>query len=498
MRRETLDRRMSDADAQVKPGEVLAGKYRVDRVLGRGGMGIVVAAHHVQLDEKVAIKFLLPGALGNADAVARFIREARAAVKIKSEHVARVSDVGTLETGAPYMVMEYLEGSDLGAWLDERGPMAVDQAAEFVLHASEALAEAHALGIVHRDLKPANLFCVRRADGLLSVKVLDFGISKVSPVAGSSHDHAMTRTHAILGSPLYMSPEQMVSSRGVDARTDIWSLGVILYQLVTGRTPFEAEAMPELVLKIAGSPPTPIATFRPDVPPPFGAVISRCLEKDRDKRFRTIGELAEALVDFAPPRARGSVERVMRTMEAAGLATPGASSPLQPAPGAANAVTAPGGPTLDAWGRTGTGGSPAPSTSGKRLALAAAAAAVLAAVAGGVVLSSRGRAHPGRPQALETEAMPRAASVPAPVAVPMVPPTSTPVAEPATPAARASETEGATTAAPSHARRPRAASGASPAPANPAPVPAAAPARNCNPPYVIDLAGHRQYKPECL
>src|SRR5580658_3035975 len=164
----------SNSAAGVVEGDVLEGKYRIERVLGVGGMGVVVAAHHIQLDEKVALKFLLPSALGNPDAVARFAREARAVVKIKSEHVARVSDVGALQDGAPYMVMEYLEGGDLEAWLQERGPLPIEQTVEFVLQACEAIAEAHALGIVHRDLKPANLFCIRRADGLLSIKVLAF------------------------------------------------------------------------------------------------------------------------------------------------------------------------------------------------------------------------------------------------------------------------------------------------------------------------------------
>ncbi len=162
---------------EVREGDVLAGKFRIERVLGQGGMGVVVAATHIQLDERVALKFLLPEALINSDAVARFAREARAAVKIKSEHVARVSDVGTLESGSPYMVMEYLHGQDLADWVRDRGAMPISDAVEFVLQACEALAEAHALGIVHRDLKPANLFVTLRADGTPCVKVLDFGIS---------------------------------------------------------------------------------------------------------------------------------------------------------------------------------------------------------------------------------------------------------------------------------------------------------------------------------
>src|ERR1700722_9854284 len=178
-------------------------------------MGVVVAAHHVQLDKRVAIKFLLRDARGNAEAVERFAREARAAVKITSEHVARVIDVGTLETGAPYMVMEFLEGHDLAQWVRLRGSLPLEQAVDFVLQACEAIAEAHALGIIHRDLKPANLFIVRGADALHAVKVLDFGISKATAQGGKAQDIALTRTTAVMGSPLYMSPEQMAASRSV-------------------------------------------------------------------------------------------------------------------------------------------------------------------------------------------------------------------------------------------------------------------------------------------
>src|SRR5688572_14671551 len=178
-----------------REGDILAGKFRIERVLGVGGMGMVVSAMHLQLEERVAIKFLLPEALANPEAVTRFGREARAAVKIKSEHVARVTDVGALpETGAPYMVMELLRGKDLGAALREHGALPVALAVEYVLQACEALAEAHAIGIVHRDLKPANLFLTARADGSPCVKVLDFGISKIAAQSGSGSDMGMTRT----------------------------------------------------------------------------------------------------------------------------------------------------------------------------------------------------------------------------------------------------------------------------------------------------------------
>jgi serine/threonine-protein kinase len=352
----------------VREGDILAGKYRVDRVLGAGGMGIVVAAHHIDLDEKVAIKFLLPETLANAEAVGRFAREARAAVKIKSEHVARVSDVGRLENGAPYMVMEHLEGGDLSTWLGQRGALPVEQAVEFILQACEAIAEAHALGIIHRDLKPANLFVIRRPDSTLSVKVLDFGISKMTSLGGSAPSASITKTAALIGSPLYMSPEQMQSSKNVDARGDIWALGIILYELVAGTPPFTGETMPELVLQIMSSPPARLADRRPDVPPGLEAVIGRCLEKDRGKRFESVGELAIALLPFAPKRSKVSVERISGVLQAAGFS----ASSLALPPSSDQQSQAIGAGTAASWGRTA-----APKGRGPWLLVGAAGAVVV-------------------------------------------------------------------------------------------------------------------------
>lgn len=218
----------SQTDMPVALGDVLAGKYRVDAVLGVGGMGIVVAATHLQLEQKVALKFLLPAAIQSPEAVERFLREGRAAVRLKSQNVAKVTDVGTLENGAPYMVMEFLHGADLAAVMAERGLLPVAEAVSYVLQACEAIAEAHSLGIVHRDLKPQNLFVTRKVDGRPLIKVLDFGISKsMDTQSGLS----LTRTSSIMGSPLYMSPEQMRSSKNVDQRSDIWAIGVVLYEI---------------------------------------------------------------------------------------------------------------------------------------------------------------------------------------------------------------------------------------------------------------------------
>jgi serine/threonine-protein kinase len=325
------DVRGAEVTAPVNAGDVLAGKYRVERVLGMGGMGVVVAAKHMHLDQRVALKFLLPDLATNAETVARFAREARAAVKIQSEHVGRVIDVGTLDSGSPYMVMEYLEGSDLSDVLRSRGPLPWQEAIDYVLQACEAIAEAHVSGIVHRDLKPANLFLIRRADGSPCIKVLDFGISKALESDGRSGP-ALTQTSALMGSPKYMSPEQLKSSRDVDARTDIWALGIILYELLSGEGAFRADTAPQLYVSIIQDPPQPLR--RPDLPPGLDAIIFRCLEKDPARRFQTVADLARALGDFAPPQSRVSIERVSRIMASRSdtSALPGGGVGLPPLP----------------------------------------------------------------------------------------------------------------------------------------------------------------------
>jgi serine/threonine-protein kinase len=265
--------------ADIREGDIIAGKYRIENVIGSGAMGVVVAARHLLLEEKVAIKFLLPQATENREAVARFMREARAAVKIKSEHVARVSDISVLENGTPYIVMEFLDGCDLAAWLRDRGPLPTAIAVEFVLQACEALAEAHSLGIVHRDLKPANLFVVERADGVRAVKVLDFGISKT--VRGGGLGGSITDTMAVMGSPSYMSPEQMESARDVDERTDVWALGAILCELVSGKLPYSGQSLPQVYASIVAGPQPNLRNFSPAMSPELEAIVLRCLERNR-------------------------------------------------------------------------------------------------------------------------------------------------------------------------------------------------------------------------
>jgi len=293
------------------PGTVIAGgKYRVNRLLGEGGMGWVVVATHLQLEQRVALKFMRSAK--NPEAVARFLREARAAARIQSEHVARVSDVGTLENGSPYLVMEYLEGEDLSELIDAKGALPEFLAVDYAMQACEGLAEAHAAGIIHRDLKPANLFLARRTDGSVRVKLLDFGISKLSPAPGSQPEINMTSTQALMGSPLYMAPEQMRSSRSVDRRADIWSMGTIIYEMLTGHSPFEGETLPEVCARILSDPAASMLSLQPDLAPELDTVVLRCLEKNPDRRYPDVAALAQALGEFGSDEIRSTAERIGR------------------------------------------------------------------------------------------------------------------------------------------------------------------------------------------
>jgi serine/threonine-protein kinase len=421
--------------------------------------------------------------------LARFEREAWITAQLRSIHSARVIDVDRLPSGLPYIVLEYLEGRDLEAELFSVGPLPIPEAIDVVMQVAEAMKEAHALGIVHRDLKPANLFCIRRADGLLAIKVLDFGISKLT-ILGS--DKEMTRTNAVLGSPYYMSPEQIQTSRGVDTRTDIWSLGVILFELVTGRVPFDAEAVTELVVKIATAEPMPIRGYRPDLPPGFDHLVMQCLEKDRTRRLRSVADLVIALRDYAPKRALGSVERVLRTMQAAGL-----SQAVLPPSGSFRAAYEQGhrvGPVTNAtWGKTGSG--PKKNKAVAAVTMGAGVLVVLAAATGGVVMMRRHFAAsavttPGQPVSASAsptvEAAPVPSLLPSLVALPSPPPVESASTRPtisatATPAARGPWVSPTLRDGGVHG------------------VPSAThPEPSCSPPFTIDPAGHRVPKPECM
>jgi serine/threonine-protein kinase len=471
---------LHDIDVGVKEGDVLAGKYRVERILGAGGMGVVVAAQHIQLDEKVALKFLLPEALKVPEAVARFDREARAAVKIKSEHVARVTDVGKLESGSPYMVMEYLQGGDLAGMLEKTGRLPVQRAVDFVLQACEAIAEAHSLGIVHRDLKPANLFCIKSPNGQLSIKVLDFGISKMT---SATENVQMTRTTAVMGSPVYMSPEQMQTSKGVDARTDIWSLGVILHELLAGTVPFDSQTVTELAIRVATEPPPPVTSVRPEVPAGLEQAIFKCLEKPRERRFQDIAELAAAIAPFGTRHAQGSLERIQGTLGP--LLAPTRLSAEPPETTAASGAS-PASSTQGSWNVTGS----ATKAKSKAVVGIAGAAAVAALVVAGVLFMKRAPAPvaPANP----APPAPAVSATPAPLPPPAASVALVAVPDPAPSASVAAVTS---SSPPPNPAAPRPA-----APQRPAAAPApAAPAKvSCDPPYYFDAQGNRVFKKECL
>jgi serine/threonine protein kinase len=283
----------------IQVGEIVAGKYRVEEVLGRGGMGVVVAGRHIALDKLYAIKLMNAAAYRSAEAAERFHREALNAARLRSEHVVQVFDIGKLEDGAPFIVMEHLQGLDLHALLQREGALPIQRAVLYVAQACEAVAEAHAAGIIHRDLKPANLFLTQRPNGTPCVKVLDFGLSKQTTPGLDDEETALTRSNAGMGTPYYMSPEQMRSARDVDARADVWALGVILYELVTGKRPFPGSSFFDVAVLVNTARPSAPSTYRPDVPPKLEEIILRCLARDPGQRIQDAADLLRALTPFA-------------------------------------------------------------------------------------------------------------------------------------------------------------------------------------------------------
>lgn len=411
----------------LSPGTVLLGKYRVEELIGTGGMARVVRVAHLYLQQSVALKVLLPNMVENQDIVQRFLREAQATVKLRSEHIARVSDVGTLPDGAPFMEMEFLDGNDLNQILRHHGPQLPAIVVDLMLQACEGLAEAHYAGIVHRDVKPSNFFITRRPDGSMLLKILDFGISK-TPIDGNE----ATGSQQVIGTPTYMAPEQMKSGRAADPRSDIWSLGVVMYQLINGRPPFSGESYAELVYKVGSEPPLPMHV---QIDQGLHDVIFRCLEKDPSRRWANVAELSRQLAPYASDPAAGaqSASRIARILlgsrqhnQAVALSAAGGLQPsAQPQPLSAASWKAQSGPSSLARGQMTymvTGRQPATGLRGKKgLWVAGIAGIVLGTTVGAIAFSGSGGGgdKPKEP----------AVATPAPKADPA--PTPAPPAQPA-------------------------------------------------------------------
>ncbi len=275
-------------------GEVIADKYRIERVIGHGGMGVVVAARHEVLEQLVAIKFLQGEAARDPAVIERFRREARIAAKVRSDYVPHVFDVGTMKAGGRFLVMEYLEGHDLGRELEVRGRIPKEEACVWALQVLDAVGRAHKAGIVHRDIKPTNLYLARQRDGSRRIKVLDFGISKQL----QSELMKLTSASELMGSPLYMPPEQVLAPEEVDACADLWSLGMVLYEMLSGCLPYEAETLPEICSKLLHEKPTPLAQVAPELPMQLCDVVMNCLVKEPAHRTPSAEALAAELVPF--------------------------------------------------------------------------------------------------------------------------------------------------------------------------------------------------------
>jgi serine/threonine-protein kinase len=454
-------------------------------------MGVVVAARHEQLGQPVAIKFLRGDAALDPDAVGRFLREARATVALSNEHVTRILDVGTLESGAPYMVMEYLAGVEVGEMLQRSGPLAVEVAVDIVLQACEAIAEAHARGIVHRDLKPANLFVTRRPDGSRLVKVLDFGISKAIDV--EAQEQSLTMSGTVMGSPGYMSPEQVRSAKAVDTRTDIWALGVILYELLSGCCPFTGETLGDTIARITSEDPPPLSLTRPDVPEDLAETIARCLARNAGARIQSVAELAVRLLPYAGSGAEVSVKRIQGMAGQSRVA-----AHAGPAVFAATLVQASAGISSGGIGLGARKAAGLPSRLRLRLGRAAIGGGLGAAgIAAFFVLrgmASRPRASP------PTVASATASTSPATRKddTPLPPSASARIPDVAPPSPPQERTAAASSRAAPPASAKGSHRGAPPPMASTGRDRAPAVAADCDPPVTIDSAGFRIVKPGCF
>jgi serine/threonine-protein kinase len=377
-------------DGPVKPGDTVAGKYRIERVLGSSGMGIVYLGTHVDIEQLVAIKFLLD-AHRDPNALPRFKREARALARVNSDHVVRVLDVGEHE-GAPFIVMEYLAGDDLLRTLRKGGLLPIDRTCDILLQVCEGLAAAHSVGCVHRDLKPSNVFLVEKPDGSTIAKIIDFGVAKLrdthlDPESSSSVDQ-LTHTNTLIGSPRYMSPEQAGASRDVDQRADVWSLGIILHEMLTGKPAFKFENISQLLVAIMTEAPRPVLEINPKAPPALAQAVASALVKKPEERTANVLDFGQQLASFTPT-GLAHLERIARLLSAPPpslTSSPSISGPFPALRGGAI--------TLDSPSQTATGwDAPPKKKSRSRAWLALGGAIALVAVAGvAFVASSRYRA----------------------------------------------------------------------------------------------------------
>jgi serine/threonine-protein kinase len=398
------------ANPYPQAGEVLEGKYRVEQLLGEGGMGAVAKAIHMLRRAPVAIKFMSPAVLALQGAVERFVNEGVAASQIDSDHVVKVFDVGRMPSGAPYLVMEYLDGCDLGQLLArEGGRLDQTRTVHFGVQILRALQTAHAAGIIHRDMKPSNCFIINKDGEPDFVKLVDFGISKVRSDDTQAHQANLTRTNSALGTPLYMSPEQARSPRDVDHRADLYSVGAILYELLTGRTPYTAESgeYTEILFKIFTTEPEPLRSLRPEIDEGLAAIVHHALVRDPNQRFSSASEMAEALAPYADERSAQVIARVRGgrgrsvmppsqsfTPPQVGVAAPGARANTYPTAG--DALRAPRVPTDVGVTRETPPqvGQPAPKASRAPLVLAFVAVVLLCAGGGFLVVRSRSTVTP--------------------------------------------------------------------------------------------------------
>jgi eukaryotic-like serine/threonine-protein kinase len=455
----------------VKPGTMIGDKYRIEREIGRGGFGVVVRAVHLTLDQRVAIKVLTEGDGLTDDEfeedAARFRREAKATAALRSDHVVRILDVDVLESGYPYIVMEYLEGKTLHELIYSEGPLSVEDAVDHALQVLAALAEAHSVGIVHRDLKPANVLLTKGVGGVIRSKVLDFGVSKMLGAASQR----LTKTGAVVGTVAYMSPEQMLDAKRVDGRADIWSVGLILYEALAKKHPFgSSSAGPKVVTAVLNDPVVPLRTFRQDIPPALENIVARLLEKNIDLRFPNAVEVAKALAPFAPLQSRPVIDEIRRAGAPSGAAAPSAGRDLtrSHSHGASLAGTKPSASTRQ----------PKKSSAVLPVLIALVTAALVLGVLAGFVFDVKPKWLHKLPSIHHEPPPAPRASVPAP----------SPSAAPAAPSAMLSAPPPTIPAG-----------GMNPSGAHSAKAARNDPKSDCNPPYVWDdVAKVKRYKPECL